>query len=81
MCLTATFLQYLRPKAGSYKGGSAGGASPAAHGVPDCLVHLVQRQDSMKRSLERTGQSWTQSQIQRDSIRYVIMLSFFFLVK
>lgn len=51
-------LQYLRPKTGSYEGGSAGGASPAAHGVPDGLIQLFQPQDSMKRSLERTRQSW-----------------------
>lgn len=51
------FLQYLCPKTGSDEGGSAGGASPAAHGVPDCFIQLVQLQDALQRSLERTGQS------------------------
>lgn len=62
--LTATFLQYLCSKTGSYEGGSAGGASPAAHGDPDAFIQLVLRQDYMQRSLERTRQSWTQTQIQ-----------------
>lgn len=57
-----TCLVYLCSETGPYEGGSAGGASPAAHGVPDCFIQLVQRQDAVKRSLECTWQSWTQTQ-------------------
>lgn len=64
--------QYLCPKTGSYEGGSAGGASPAAHGVPDSFIQLVQRQDSMKCSLECTRQSWTQTQIQLQIETYML---------
>lgn len=62
LSLTTTFLNYLCPKTGSYKGGSTGGASPAAHSGPDTFIQLILRQDYMKRSLERTGQTWTQIQ-------------------
>lgn len=54
---------HLSPKAGPDEAGSAGGASPAAHGVSDSFIQLIARQDSVKRSLERTGQSWTQTQV------------------
>lgn len=38
---------YLCPQAGSDEGGSAGGAPPAAHGVPDSFIQFARRQDSV----------------------------------
>lgn len=47
---------HLSSETGSDERGSTGGASPAAHGVPDGDLQSAQRQDGVKRSLERTGQ-------------------------
>lgn len=77
---TTMFLQYLCPKTGSNEGGSTGGASPAAHGVSDCFVQLVECQDSMKRSLERTGQSWKQMQYEWHMVVSTLLGSLMFLL-